>query len=168
VTQELRLKNGAVDASKRGFGAAASGLVKTRGRDFLTWGVTYGKGIGRYLNYVEGAIYDSANDKIVLEEAIGGYAGYQVKVSDLLRVNLAYGLTYSFSGEYSRTAKSLGLDSGRFGVNRWVQQGHAGFFVSPVAATDFGLEAIVARRMTLAKEHGDDFRLNFVARYYVN
>jgi len=168
VTQEYRLKGDALDETARGFGVAASGTIKTRGRDFLNWGVTYGKGVGRYLNYSEGALLDTTKAKIQLQTAVGAYAGYQVKVSDKLRFNFAYGLTYSFDDDFQKAAKALGMDSGRYGVNRWVQQGHAGFFVSPVPATDFGLEAIAAGRMTLAKEHGDDLRLNFVARYYMN
>jgi DcaP outer membrane protein len=168
VTQELRLKGEGIDATKRGWGLAASGLVKTRGRDFLVWGVTYGQGVGRYLNYVEGAMYDPAKDEIVLEKDVGGYAGYQLKVSDLLRFNFAYGFTACLDGGYTDLAKAVGADGTRFGVNRWVQQGHAGFFLSPVPATDFGLEAIVGARKTLDGQHGEDFRLNFLARYYVN
>lgn len=184
MTQELRLKGNvdvtddsvtpAVvttyhrDAAKRGFGVAASGLVKTRGgSDFLTWGVTYGKGIGRYLNYIEGAVYD-ADDEIKLEEAIGGYLGYQLKPSSALRFNFAAGGVYELDGEYTKAAKRLGFDSGRYGVNRWVYQGHAGFFYSPVPATDFGFEAIYSARQTLAKEKGNEFRLNLLARYYIN
>jgi hypothetical protein len=168
MEQQFRLKGPTISETAVGYGLAASGLVKSRDRDFLTWGVTYGRGVGRYLNYVEGALYDPDNAKIQLQTAIGGYLGYQLKVSDLLRFNFAYGLTYSFDDAFKDAAERLGLASGRFGVNRWVQQGHAGFFVSPVPATDFGLEAIAAGRMTLAKEHGSDFRLNFLARYYIN
>lgn len=169
VTQQLRLNGGGIDATRQGFGAAASGLVKTRGgKDHLTWGVTGGKGIGRYLNYIEGAAYDPGSDSIKLEEAIGGYLGYQFKPSDLLRFNFAYGFTYSFDSAYTDFAKAAGFDRGRFGVNRFVNQGHAGFFVSPVPATDFGVEAIYGARQTLAKEKGDEFRTNLLARYYIN
>jgi hypothetical protein len=146
---------------------AGSGSVKVRGKDLAVFGVTYGKGVGRYLNYVEGALLDE-NGTIQTQTALGGYAGYQLKVSDLLRFNFAYGFTYSFDDDFQKAADRLGFGSGRYGVNRWVQQGHAGFFVSPVPATDFGLEAIAAGRMTLAKEHGSDFRMNFLARYYIN
>jgi hypothetical protein len=168
MTQELRLKGDGIDAQKRGYGVAVSGTLKTRDPDFLTWGVTYGEGIGRYLNYIEGAIYDPATDKIQVERAIGAYLGYQYKPSDLLRVNLAYGLVHEFDNDYTKVVRATGFDSGRFGVNRNVQQAHAGFFVTPVKATDFGLEGIWSARRTLAGEKGDDLRLNFVARYYIN
>jgi len=185
MTQELRLKgqftevvddtvypNVTVthdaDAAKRGYGVAASGTIKTRGSDFLTFGVTYGTGIGRYMYYVEGAAYDAANDEIVLETAVGGYVGYQLKASDVLRFNLAYGILYELDSDYTEFAEAEGFDSGRYGVNRLVQQAHAGFFYSPVKATDFGLEGIYGARKTLADEKGSEFRLNFLARFYVN
>lgn len=182
MTQELRVK-GTVDttddagnpvvlsrdAKKRGYGVAASGLVKFRGgADFATVGVTFGEGIGRYLNYVEGAVYDPATDEIRLERAIGGYVGYQFKPSDVLRFNFAYGLVHELDNDYTKAARTLGFDSGRFGVNRNVQQAHAGFFVTPVKAVDMGLEGIWANRRTLAGEKGEDFRVNFLTRYYIN
>jgi hypothetical protein len=170
VTQELRIKDGAaLDAQKRGYGVAASGLVKLRGgADFATWGVTYGEGIGRYLNYVEGAVFDAASDSIKLERAVGAYLGYQFKPSDLLRVNLAWGMVHEFTNDFTKAIRAAGLDRGRWGLNRNVQQAHAGFFVSPVKAVDMGLEGIWAQRRTLAGERGQDFRLNFLTRYYVN
>jgi hypothetical protein len=170
VTQELRIKDGAfLDAKKRGYGVAASGLVKTRGgADFATWGVTYGEGIGRYLNYVEGAIFDASSSSIKLERAVGAYVGYQLKTSDLLRFNFAYGLVHEFDNDFTKVVRAAGLDSGRWGLNRNVQQLHAGFFLSPVKATDFGVEAIWADRRTLSGDRGVDFRTNLLARYYIN
>lgn len=168
MTQQLRLKSATIDTSTRGFGGAASALVKTRGSDFLTVGVTAGKGIGRYLYWVEGAAFDAANEEIVLGTAVGGYVGYQLKASDVLRFNFAYGLTYELDSDYTELAEDLGFDAGRFGVNRIVQQAHAGFFYSPVKATDFGLEGIYGARKTLADEKGSELRLNFLARFYVN
>ena len=148
---------------------AASGLVKSRGgADFATWGVTFGEGIGRYLNYIEGAVYDAGSDSIKLERAIGAYAGYQFKPADVLRFNFAYGLVHEFDNDFTKSIRAAGLDSGRFGINRTVQQAHAGFFVTPVKAVDLGLEAVWANRRTLAGEKGDDFRINFLARYYIN
>jgi hypothetical protein len=168
MTQQLRLKGASVDATKQGFGGAVSGLIKTHGRDFLTWGITGGTGVGRYLNYVEGAAYDATKKEIVLESAVGGYLGYQLKASDAWRFNFAAGATYELDGDYTDLAKREGFDHGQFGVNRWVYQGHAGFFYTPVPATDFGFEAIYSGRETLAKEKGNEFRVNLLGRYYIN
>ncbi|MFL5301360.1 MAG: hypothetical protein ACJ79R_13555 [Anaeromyxobacteraceae bacterium] len=57
MTQELRVDDGnGHTAATRGWGAAASALYKTReAGDFVTAGITGGDGIGRYLNYIEGA-----------------------------------------------------------------------------------------------------------------
>jgi hypothetical protein len=169
MTQELRLKDDGLDVKKRGYGVAASGLFKARGgADFLTWGVTFGEGIGRYLNYVEGALYDAAQDEILLEKAIGAYAGYQFKPSDFIRFNFAYGVVHELDNDFTKLARSFEPDFGRFAVNRNVQQAHAGFFVSPVKAVDMGLEGIWANRRTLAGAKGEDLRVNFLTRYYIN
>ena len=103
-----------------------------------------------------------------MERAIGAYAGYQFKPSDYLRFNFAYGLVHEFDNDYTKVVRALGFDSGRFGVNRNVQQAHAGFFVTPVKAVDMGLEGIWADRRTLAGEKGEDLRINFLTRYYIN
>jgi len=176
MTQELRFDDGAgIKPSARGWGAGSSALIKTIGRDFITVGVTYGNGIGRYLNYIEGAIYDDVNDKILMERAIGVIAGYQLKANDQWRFNFVYGMTRNFDNDYTDFVKALApdangfrLDSARFGVNRMVQQAHVGFFYSPLKQVDLGFEGIWGFRKTLAGETGDSLRFNFSAKYYIN
>jgi hypothetical protein len=169
MTQELRIDDGAGNkATKRGYGAAASVLLKTRGPDFLTAGVTGGEGLGRYLNYIEGAAFDAAEQTIRVERAIGVYAGYQLKPVDWVRVNFVYGMTRNFDNAYTDFAATNGLDAGRFGVNRYVQQAHVGPIFTPVKGVDLGLEGIWANRKTLVGEKGDDLRLDFSAKYYIN
>ncbi|HYO51670.1 DcaP family trimeric outer membrane transporter [Archangium sp.] len=169
MTQELRVKDGEdVEATRRGWGAAASALVKIRGSDFLTLAVTGGEGIGRYLNYIEGAFYDAGADRIQIERAIGFVVGYQLKPADWVRINFAYGMTRNFDNAYTEAIEANGLDTGRFGINRWVQQAHVGPIFTPMKGVDLGLEAIWARRKTLIGETGDMARLNFMARYYIN
>lgn len=169
MTQELRVDDGAGHkATKRGWGAGASALMKTFGDDFLIVTVTGGDGIGRYLNYVEGAIYDRDTGTLYAEQAIGVVAGYTWKPSDQLRFNFVYGMTRNFDNSYTDFVKASGFDSGRFGVNRQVQQAHAGFFYSPLKVVDMGFELIWADRKTLAGEKGDDVRSNVSFKYYIN
>jgi hypothetical protein len=169
VTQLLRVKDGVnVDASKRGFGGAASASYKTRGDDLVFANVTGGYGIGRYLNYIEGAFYDAAANDIVVESAIGAVVGYQYKPTGWVRVNLAYGVTRNFDNDYTRFAQANALDVGRFGINRWVHQAHLGPIFTPIKGVDLGLEAIWAKRVTVGGERGDGTRLNFSAKYYIN
>ena len=169
MTQELRVTDGAgVDASKRGFGAAASASVKTRGDDLLFANVTGGYGIGRYLNYIEGAFYDPANNSVFAESAIGVVAGYQYKPTGWVRVNFVYGMTRNFDNDYTTFAHANGLDVDRFGINRWVHQAHIGPIFTPIKGVDLGLEGIYANRVTVAGERGDAFRVNFSAKYYIN
>ncbi|WP_257455989.1 porin [Archangium lipolyticum] len=169
VTQELRVDDGeGAEGIRRGWGAAASALVKVRGKDLLTLGVTGGEGIGRYLNYIEGAIYDADADRIEVERAIGFVVGYQFKPTPWVRFNLVYGMTRNFDNAFTEVAVANGIDSGRFGINRWVQQAQFGPIFTPVQGVDLGLEAIWAARETLAGERGYLTRLNFLGRYYIN
>lgn len=169
LTQELRVDDGAdAEGIRRGWGAAASLLVKTRGKDLLTLGVTGGEGIGRYLNFIEGAIYDADADEIELERAAGIIVGYQFKPTSWVRINLVYGMTRHFDNDFTDAIVENGLNSGRFGVNRWVQQANFGPIFTPVQGVDLGIEGIVGSRKTLAGERGHMTRLNFMARYYIN
>lgn len=169
MTQELRFDDGAGrEASRRGWGAAASASFKVLGRDWAALQVTGGDGVGRYLNYIEGAVYDAATDEIRTERAAGVVAGYQLRPADWVRVNLVYGATRNFDGDYTRVVKAAGLDAGRFGVNRSVQQLHAGPIFTPVKGVDLGVEGIWAHRKTLAGERGEDLRMNVSLKYYVN
>ncbi|MBI3230073.1 MAG: porin [Burkholderiales bacterium] len=169
VTHELRLNDGAgLSQSSRGYGIAASGLYKTVGDDFLTWGVTYGTGVGRYFNYIEGAFYDETKNEILKEKAIGVVLGYQIKPSTTMRYNLALGMQHHYDNSYTDFARANGLDAGRFGINRSVWQAHLGFIWNPVKGVDIGTEYIFGRRKTLAGETGEMSRLDFSAKYYFN
>lgn len=166
VTHEHRLENGAgVSTSRRGFGLAASGMYKVVDNDFMTWQVTGGNGIGRYFNYIEGAFYDAAANKILMEKAVGVVLGYQHKPSDTLRYNFALGYQKNFDNDYTAFARANGLDSGRFGINRKLWQAHLGFIWNPVKNVDIGTEYILGRRTTLAGENGDMSRIDFSAKY---
>lgn len=170
VTQETRVDDGAgAKGQARGWGAGSTVFVKTRGnQDFLSLAVTYGDGIGRYFNYVEGAAFDAATRKMHLERVIGVVAGYQLKLSPLVRINAVYGYQQNFDNGYTDFIVANGLDSGRFGINRKVQQAHLGPIFTPVKGVDLGVEAIWAERKTLAGEKGEMLRLNFMAKYTIN
>ncbi|MEC5162450.1 MULTISPECIES: DcaP family trimeric outer membrane transporter [unclassified Janthinobacterium] len=169
VTTEHRLDDGAdVNLSKRGYGFAASSLYKTFGSDFLTVGVTGGSGIGRYFNYIEGALYDAANKRILTEKALGLVLGYQHKPSDTLRFNGSVGYQRNYDNAYTDYARANGLDSGQYAVNSKVWQAHLGFIWNPVKGVDFGAEYILGRRKTLAGEEGDLSRVNLSAKYNFN
>jgi hypothetical protein len=169
MTQELRIDDGqAKKATKRGYGAGASAFIKTLGRDYLIVAVTYGQGIGRYLNYIEGSMYDDATNVIEVERAVGVVAGYQIKASDQLRFNLVYGMTRNFDNAYTDLVVANGFDSGRFAVNRTVQAAHVGFFYTPIKSVDIGLEGMWLYRKALNGDTGDGLRLNAAFKYYIN
>jgi hypothetical protein len=167
---ELRVKDGAaVDASKLGWGAGATAFFKLRGgSDFLSLAVTGGEGIGRYLYYIEGAIYDSTANEIRLERAAGVTAGYQFKPLDWVRFNAVYGMVRTFDNEYVDYARAVGFDTGQYGINRYAHQAHLGAIFTPIRGVDLGVEGIWGERKTLAGEKGDLTRFTFMARYYIN
>ncbi len=147
---------------------AASGQIKTWGDDFISWIVTGGEGIGRYFNYIEGAGYNVASRSIEMEKAMGVVLGYQRKFSDSFRMNFVFGHQRHFENSYTDWAKANGVDSGRYGINRNVSQFHIGGIWNPVKVMDIGLEYIYGRRETLAGEHGNMSRINFLTRYNFN
>lgn len=168
VTQELALKDGTTTVSDRGWGLGASASVKMFDADLLSLNLTGGDGIGRYFNYIEGAGYDAANNKIVKEKTVGTLLGYQHKFNDEYRMNVAYGYQRSLTNSFTTWARNNSLDSGRYAMNRDVWQFHVGGFWNPTKVIEVGLEAIYGQRKTLADEKGDVSRINFLTRYYFN
>lgn len=172
LSHELRINDGAgINESKRGWGLAASGQIKTVGDDFISWIVTGGEGIGRYFNYIEGAAYNESTGKILLEKSAGLVLGYQHKFSDTFRMNFVAGTQKTFSNDYTDYARDNGLaqfDRGQYGVNRRVTQAHIGGIWNPIKPVDIGLEYIWGQRETLYGEKGDMSRINLMARYNLN
>ncbi|MFC6519101.1 DcaP family trimeric outer membrane transporter [Undibacterium arcticum] len=169
VAHELKIDDGAAaSASTVGYGLAASGLIKTVDNDSMNWSITGGTGIGRYFNYIEGAFYDAANNKILKEKAIGVVLGYQHKPSETLRFNGVLAYQRNFNNAYTDFAIANGLDSGRFGINRDLWQAHLGTIWNPVKNVDIGAEYIFGRRKTLAGEAGDMSRIDLSAKYNFN
>jgi hypothetical protein len=170
LSHEHRINDGAgVSASRRGWGLASTAFVKMRdAKDFASFAVTYGKGIGRYLNYIEGASYDPSVNQILLEQALGIVAGYQYKHSDTLRANFVAGWLKNYDNAYTAFARANGLGTGQFGVNRSVYQVHVGFIYNPIRNVDFGAEYVFGQRRTLNNERGDLSRVNLSAKYNFN
>ena len=167
VTLEHRLNDGAgLKLSKRGYGLGTTALIKTRdAKDFLSVALTYGKGIGRYFNYVEGAIYDASANTILLEDVAGLLVGYQYKHSDTFRVNAVAGYQKNLANSYTTFVKAQGLGAGQYGVNQSAYQAHLGFIYNPMKGVDIGAEYILGQRTTLAGEKGSLSRINLSAKY---
>jgi hypothetical protein len=169
VSQEVKVVNDSTHASARGYGVGATSLIKVRGGlDSLSLAVTYGDGIGRYFNYIEGAFVDEANNRIIMERAVGVVAGYQYKATETLRYNLVGGWQQNFSNAYTQFALANGLGSGQYGINKSVFQVHAGLIYNPVKNVDLGAEYIYGERKTLEGEIGGLSRFNLMARYTFN
>jgi len=94
--------------------------------------------------------------------------GYQYKASDTFRANFVLGAQRNYDNAYTAFARANGLDSGQYGINRSVYQGHMGFIYNPIKLVDFGAEYIFGQRETLVGEKGDLSRVNLSAKYYFN
>lgn len=172
VSHELRV-NGtiggtAANTSRRGYGLAGSGQIKTFGDDFISWIVTGGTGIGRYFNYIEGASYDPLANKILMEKSLGVVLGYQRKFNETFRMNFVVGTQKTYNNEYTDFAIANGFGGGQFGTNRRITQAHIGGIWNPIKPVDVGLEYIWGKRETLLGEKGDMSRINLMARYNLN
>jgi hypothetical protein len=175
VVHQLLIKDNAANlsASTYGYGLGASGIFKASGDDLINWAVTTGTGVGRYFNYVEGAVYDPVRNSILKERVSGLVLGYQHKFSPTLRFDSSLGYQYSSNNDFTRYALDPAnkLDSaalGQYALNRSVTQVHLGFIWNPVQNVDLGYEWIFGRRKTLNGERGDANRLNFSAKYNFN
>ncbi|NML28290.1 DcaP family trimeric outer membrane transporter [Zoogloea dura] len=168
VSHEHRIEGALGSQARRGNGFAASGQIKSIGDDFFTWGITGGTGIGRYFNMIQGAAYDSVQQRIEMEKAVGVVLGYQHKISDSLRLNAVYGAQRTSDNDYTDLAIRNGFGGGQYGVNRRISQFHFGGIWNPVKAMDVGLEYIFGRRETLLGEKGDMSRINMMVRYNLN
>jgi len=168
LSDEFRINGALGNQSRRGSGFAASGSFRPTGSDTLSWMLTGGTGIGRYLNVIHGAAYNPGADRIEMERAAGVVLGYQHRFSDSLRANLVYGAQRTYDNAYTETAMANGFGGGRYGVNRSVSQIHVGAIWNPVKLVDVGLEYIYGQRETLIGEKGESSRLNLMLRYNLN
>ncbi|MEN3372066.1 DcaP family trimeric outer membrane transporter [Dechloromonas sp. ZS-1] len=169
VSHEHAIEDGkGLNVSRRGYGVGAAVTYKPTDNDLLSLNVTGGDGIGRYFNFIEGAAYDQANRRIVLERSLGVVAGYQHKFSDTLRMNIAYGFQKTYDNEYTQYARTNLPSDHRWLTNNTVSQLHIGAIWNPVKYVDIGAEYIYGRRETILGERGDMSRINLMGRYNFN
>lgn len=175
VAQELLIKDrdAGLNSSAVGYGFGISGIYKVTSDDVINFAYTVGTGIGRYFNYVEGAVFDPINNTILRERVSGVVLGYQHKASPSLRYNTVIGYQRTSDNAFTRFAMNPDnkLDStalGNFALNRSLLQAHVGLIWNPVKNVDFGGEYIYGRRRTLLGEKGDVGRIDLSAKYFFN
>jgi len=145
----------AIDDSTVGYAASFMGKYLI-GKDDLRWGVTGGKGFGRYvaLNFANDAVIDGTGDL----DAIAGWAGfigYRHMFTDALRANLFY------AGEwYDNDTAFTGA-----GANKSSYSIHANLFYTPVPKVDVGVEYFHAQRELESGADGDEDRVHLIAKY---
>jgi hypothetical protein len=143
--------------AREAWGGAASlmGRIKGPGLDSLSFTVSWGEGLGRYL--YNAVFPDAALDsrgRLVPIEAYGGFLAYQHFWSPAWRSTVAYGYGAA--------------DNPRFlpgTLTERVQSAHVNLLWSPLLQTTFGLEYLYALRGLENGSEGDLHRVQFSARY---
>jgi hypothetical protein len=184
---------GAIDRSYAGWGIHFGGDVKPRwlgwDRDFITWHVVYGDGIGPYHNVnatpsgfgvvsnlgAAGITPATASFKTIT--SWGGNVGYRHYWMPNLRSNYGIGIYHAdvntmrgavCAGGNSvaqRTARQAGTAG--CGLNKEVVTAAANLIWNPVPFVDLGLEYFWGHRLTVGNQRGDEnvllsrFRVQF-------
>lgn len=138
-------------------GAAASFTGKYMfGKDDLRWGLTGGRGFGRYvaLNFANDAVVDATGNLDALR-GWAGFVGYRHLFNDTVRGNLFYA-----AERYDNDLATGGANASKSSSSL-----HANLFYTPAPKVDVGVEFIHARRELESGADGDENRVHLVAKY---
>ncbi len=148
IIRELKYKDQGSLASKFGYGAALSGLVKTRtsAKDLFQFQVVYGKGIARYLVSFGGLNYDAVPDgygDLKTVPAIGGWASYEYWINKKWHANLVAGFS-DFESHELRTLTINGPQPPYTGTDTSIELEHTyvlfNLMYDPIPNLSFGVE----------------------------
>ncbi len=186
VRPMLQVKDGTfIDRSFTGFGAQFSGDVKPRwlgwDRDFITWHVTAGEGIGRGLqsgsgNSMVGLVSNmaispstavsAANTIIKPVRAYGGNVGYRHYWAPNLRSNIGLGFFHqdvntlrgAVCSGGSSAAQVAARNAGTAGCGLAKELINAAVNViwNPIPFVDFGVEYMWGHRVTVSNAQADE------------
>lgn len=147
---------GGSDESTFGWGISLSGSLDVCEKDKLSAQVTYGEGIGRYVNDLSGQNVDAALDHGNFDAipVFAAMAGYTHHWSEQWRSTIAGGWVHADSPD------SLGP----YAVDNTIY-GSVNLMWHPTPSFRMGLEYLHGRKETLDDSTGDAQRLNFVIRY---
>lgn len=140
-----------------GWGISLSGSLNVFEKDKISAQVTYGEGIGRYVNDLGGNDMDAALDSHGDLEAIpvfAAMAGYTHHWNECWRSTIAGGYVHSDSPD------SLG----GFAIDNTLYAS-ANIMFHPTKSFRMGMEYLYGEKETTDGSDGDAHRLNFVIRY---
>lgn len=157
LARYIHVDSAALDATsgKWGGAIALTAIVPTSGQDDLRAAVNAGNAIGRYQNFgffPDG--YLDASGTLQLARQASGFVAYRHFWTPTLRSTL----------EVS-AANSNPPDATAAGVDKSDRSAHLNLIWSPVAATNFGVELIHARRTVVGGDEGRLNRVQFSAQY---
>jgi len=145
----------AIDDSAIGTALSFTGK-RLFGKDDLRWGLTGGRGFGRYvaLNFANDAVIDGSGELDAIK-GIAGFVGYRHLFTDALRTNLFYA-----AERYDNDLATGGAAAPKSSYSL-----HANLFYTPAPKVDVGVEFIHARKELESGADGDENRLHVVAKY---
>ncbi len=154
LVRQLRFDDGTNEDSETGWGVNLAANVKTVGKDKAFGQITYGDGIGRYIEGGSGLGGVLVSNNIDAIKIVGGFAGYTHYWADNLQSTVVYGRT-----QFDNPS-SLGT-----GATEYIQTVHANLMWQPVKAVNLGLEFIWGQRQEESGADGDAKRVQFGAKY---
>lgn len=142
-----------------GWGVGSGGSIKTIGKDKIQYAVSYGHGMGRYLDQsVLQAGGVDANGRVVLTDSYGGYINYQHWWTPDLRSNFAYGVVHNRNKPENMGAFATSPADG--GPSNILESFHGNLFWSPLSDVNLGVEYIWGHRERAAVSDAGGFKGN--------
>lgn len=143
-----------------GFGITTGGKLKVGNRDDVRFTLTAGQGLGRYIaiNFINGAEYDPAENKINTISSFNAYLAYLHHWTDKLRSS--FNASVFFGGEDNTIDAATS--------NKSAQSYSANLLYAPGKSLMFGVEFMHAIRELQNGTKGSMNRLQFSARYSFN
>lgn len=155
LVRQLRMDDTHSDTA-RGVGLSTSGRLYLSNANNVRFALTYGEGLGRYINYngFDDALLDPDNN-LEPVSAWSGYLAYQHWWSENWRTNISVGYASADIDEKLLLAP----------INERYRSTHLNLLWSPVPDATFGLEWAWAERVLTDGQRGDINKLQFTSTY---
>lgn len=161
LARRLELDNQSTGAKATAFGGGLTvgGKWQLGGNDSLSYQLTGGEGIARYigLGVTQDAAYDLDRDELDTIGVVAGYLAWRHQFGPRLRTTLMYSRS---DYDHDQAITGIGDD-----VTKTVQSVRGNVFYSPLPKVDIGAELMYGKREIESGAEGDITRLQFTTKY---